>query len=31
MVLVPGLALLWTGITLNLLGDGLADRLRPGG
>lgn len=31
MVLVPGLALLWTGITLNLLGDSLADRLRPGG
>ncbi|HET7379573.1 MAG TPA: ABC transporter permease [Gaiellales bacterium] len=31
MVLVPGLALLWTGITLNLLGDTLADRLRPGG
>jgi peptide/nickel transport system permease protein len=31
MVLVPGLALLWTGITFNLLGDTLADRLRPGG
>jgi peptide/nickel transport system permease protein len=31
MVLVPGLALLWTGITFNLLGDSLADRLRPGG
>jgi peptide/nickel transport system permease protein len=31
MVLVPGLALLWTGITFNLLGDHLADRLRPGG
>ena len=31
MVVVPGLALLWTGITLNLLGDSLADRLRPGG
>ena len=31
MVIVPGFALLWTGITLNLLGDSLADRLRPGG
>lgn len=30
MVLFPGIALLWTGIALNLLGDTLADRLRPG-
>ena len=30
MVLFPGIALLLTGIALNLLGDTLADRLRPG-
>ncbi|HYM71244.1 MAG TPA: ABC transporter permease, partial [bacterium] len=31
MVVVPGFALLWLGVTFNLLGDRLADRLRPGG
>jgi len=31
MVLFPGLALLWVGVTFNLLGDRLTDRLRPGG
>jgi peptide/nickel transport system permease protein len=29
MVIFPGLALLWVGVAFNLLGDGLADRLRP--
>jgi peptide/nickel transport system permease protein len=29
MVIFPGLALLWLGVALNLLGDRLADRLRP--
>jgi ABC-type dipeptide/oligopeptide/nickel transport system permease subunit len=28
-VIFPGLALLWVGVAFNLLGDGLADRLRP--
>jgi ABC-type dipeptide/oligopeptide/nickel transport system permease subunit len=31
MVVAPGVALLWRGVALNLLGDRLADRLRPGG
>jgi peptide/nickel transport system permease protein len=31
MVLFPGLALLWVGVTFNLLGDALTDYLRPGG
>jgi len=31
MVIFPGCALLWVGIAFNLLGDGLADRLRPRG
>ncbi len=31
MVLFPGLALLWVGVTLNVLGDRLTDYLRPGG
>ncbi|HKV46372.1 MAG TPA: ABC transporter permease [bacterium] len=31
MVLFPGLALLWVGVTFNILGDVLTDRLRPGG
>src|SRR5437588_59909 len=31
MVLFPGLALLWVGVTFNVLGDLLTDRLRPGG
>jgi peptide/nickel transport system permease protein len=31
MVLFPGVALLWVGVTLNLLGDTLTDYLRPGG
>jgi peptide/nickel transport system permease protein len=31
MVLFPGLALLWVGVTVNILGDILTDRLRPGG
>ncbi len=31
MVVAPGVALLWLGVALNLLGDRLADRLRPGG
>lgn len=31
MVIFPGLALLWVGVTFNLLGDRLTDRLRPGG
>ena len=31
MVLFPGLALLWVGVTFNILGDILTDRLRPGG
>ena len=29
MVIFPGLALLWVGVAFNLMGDGLADRLRP--
>jgi peptide/nickel transport system permease protein len=29
MVMFPGLALLWLGVAFNLLGDRLADRLRP--
>ncbi len=31
MVLFPGLALLWVGVTFNVLGDRLTDHLRPGG
>ena len=31
MVLFPGLALLWVGVTFNLLGDALTDYFRPGG
>ena len=31
MVVFPGLALLWVGVTFNMLGDRLTDRLRPGG
>jgi peptide/nickel transport system permease protein len=31
MVVFPGLALLWVGVTFNVLGDRLTDRLRPGG
>jgi len=31
MVLFPGLALLWVGVTFNVLGDRLTDYLRPGG
>lgn len=31
MAIFPGCALLWVGIAFNLLGDGLADRLRPSG
>src|SRR5437016_343254 len=31
MVMFPGLALLWVGVTLNVLGDTLTDRFRPGG
>jgi peptide/nickel transport system permease protein len=31
MVIFPGLALLWVGVTFNLLGDALTDHLRPGG
>jgi peptide/nickel transport system permease protein len=31
MVIFPGLALLWVGVTFNMLGDRLTDRLRPGG
>jgi peptide/nickel transport system permease protein len=31
MILFPGLALLWVGVTFNLLGDALTDHLRPGG
>lgn len=31
MILFPGLALLWVGVTFNLLGDALTDYLRPGG
>jgi ABC-type dipeptide/oligopeptide/nickel transport system permease subunit len=29
MVTFPGLAIVLTGIGLSLLGDGIADRLRP--
>jgi peptide/nickel transport system permease protein len=29
MVIFPGVALLWVGVAFNLLGDSLADRLRP--
>ena len=31
MVMFPGFALLWVGVTLNVLGDTLTDRFRPGG
>ncbi|TMI84995.1 MAG: ABC transporter permease [Bacillati bacterium ANGP1] len=31
MVMFPGLALLWVGVTFNILGDTLTDRFRPGG
>jgi peptide/nickel transport system permease protein len=31
MIVFPGLALLWVGVTFNVLGDALTDRLRPGG
>ncbi len=31
MIIFPGLALLWVGVTFNLLGDALTDHLRPGG
>jgi peptide/nickel transport system permease protein len=31
MVVFPGIALLWLGVTFNLLGDFLTDYLRPGG
>ncbi len=30
LALVPGLAVVYTGVGLSLLGDGLADVLRPG-
>jgi peptide/nickel transport system permease protein len=31
LALIPGLAIVWVGIGFSLIGDGLADLLRPGG